>query len=216
MTGELHVESLVSAERETAVGILARAFRDNPLDRAVIGDDPGRRLDSIRYGMRASLRSAMDRCTVLLARHQGSPAGVLLAVPPGGFPLPPPSLLAHLRSVLGQGIRVTTRWGDVYRALEEVHPVEPHWYLSLLGVDPPRQGHGVGIGTLKCWLECVDRDGLPSYLETDRQENVAFYERVGFAVHLELKVLETPVWCMRRVASASLPRTGVSHVLHTP
>ena len=108
------------------------------------------------------------------------------------------------------------RWGEVYRALEEAHPVEPHWYLSLLGVDPLHQGQRVGIGLLRSWLEAVDRDDLPSYLETDREQNVAFYERVGFAVQLELNVLETPIWCMRRVASATLPRTGVSHALHTP
>ncbi len=216
MSAELHVEPLVRADRETAVGVLARAFRDNPLDRAVVGDDPGRRLRSIIHGMRASLRSAMGHCTILLALRCGSPAGVLLAVPPGRFPLPPPSLAGHLRSLLGQGIRVSLRWGEVYRALEEVHPVEPHWYLSLLGVDPPHQGHRVGIGLLHSWLEAVDRDALPSYLETDREQNVAFYERVGFAVQLELNVLETPIWCMRRVASATLPRTGVSHALHTP
>ncbi len=98
----------------------------------------------------------------------------------------------------------------------EVHPVEPHWYLSLLGVDPSHQGHGVGLGLLEYWLAAVEGDHLPSYLETDREENVAFYQRVGFEVQLELTVLETHVWCMHRVASTSLPRSGASDLLDTP
>jgi hypothetical protein len=39
---------------------------------------------------------------------------------------------------------------------------------------------------------------MPSYLETDREENVSFYSRAGFAVHEELQVLGARVWCMRR------------------
>lgn len=213
---ELHVEPLLPARRETAVGILARAFRDNPLDRAVIGDDPDRRLRSITHGMRASLRSALGSCTILLGLREGSPAGVLLAVPPGGFPLPPPNLLAHMCSVLAQGIRVSARWGQVYRTLEVAHPAEPHWYLSLLGVDPPHRGHGVGMALLRSWLELVDQDDLPGYLETDSLTNVGFYQSVGFTVQLELKALETSIWCMRRPPAASLPRTGDPNALHTP
>jgi len=204
MDADLHVEPLQPAAREVAVGVLARAFRDNPLDRAVIGPDVDLRLRSIGYGMRASLQLASGRCSALLGSRAGSPAGVLLALPPGSFPLPSPGLFVHLRSVLGQGLRVSARWGVAYRALEAVHPVEPHWYLSLLGVDPPHRRCRVGSGLLRSWLEVVDRDALPSYLETDREENVAFYERVGFAVQLELKVFETPIWCMRRAASAGL------------
>jgi ribosomal protein S18 acetylase RimI-like enzyme len=216
MLSGLQIQPLLPAERETAVAVLARAFRDNPLDRAVIGGDARHRLRSIRHGMRASLWSAAGRSTLLLAQDGSGPAGVLLALPPGNFPLPPPRLLVQLRSVLGQGLRTSTRWGEVYRAMQAVHPVEPHWYLSLLGVDPTRRSLGVGMALLRHWLEAVDREGRQSYLETDREENIGFYERVGFAVQRELKVLETPLWCMCRVARAGHPGIGVSHVLDTP
>ncbi len=215
MSADLHIEPLVPAVRETAVGILARAFRDNPLNCAVIGGGPERRLRSVVHGMRGAIRSAMGRSTILLGLRRESPAGVLVAVPPGRFPGPQSGLFEQLRSLLGQGVRVSTRWGEVSRAFMEVHPVEPHWYLSLLGVDPPHQGHGVGLGLIEHWLAAIEQENLPSYLETDRKENVAFYQRVGFQVELELKVLETPVWCMRRVASALPIRGEGSDVFHT-
>jgi ribosomal protein S18 acetylase RimI-like enzyme len=200
MQGGVRVESLARDQRESAVRLLARAFRDNPLDLAVIGRDPEQRLRSIRHGMRASLRTAFGSCVILAAAVPGQrdPVGILLAVPPGRFPLAPVPLFAHLRAIFGQGLRIASRWGLVYRALEEVHPLEPHWYLSLLGVDPPHQGSGIGRALLSTWIERVGRDGLPSYLETDRESNLGFYERAGFRIVRELRVLGTPVWCMSR------------------
>jgi ribosomal protein S18 acetylase RimI-like enzyme len=107
-------------------------------------------------------------------------------------------LLDHLRALLGQGFRVSARWAAVHRALEVVHPGEPHWYLSLLGVNPHHQRCGIGGALLGSWLDSIEADGLPSYLETDREENVHFYERMGFSVQVKLQVLEANVWCMRR------------------
>ena len=48
-------------------------------------------------------------------------------------------------------------------------------------------------------LERCDRDGLPAYLETQKESNLAFYERCGFAVERKLEVRGAPpVWTMRR------------------
>jgi GNAT superfamily N-acetyltransferase len=115
--------------------------------------------------------------------------------------MPPPSLLDQLRTWLGQGPRVAGRWGEVHRALEAVHPSSPHWYLSLLGVDPNRQGIGVGSALLDAWLASVDCEAAASYLETDREENLGLYRGVGFAVQQRIEVLGTPVWCMWRPPS---------------
>ena len=203
MTEGVAIRSLDDQNREAAIHVLARAFRDNPLDRAVIGRGRDRRLRSITHGMRASVRTALagggHGLVAHIARDSSlAPVGVLIALPPDSFPLPQPLLLDHLRSLIGQGFRASVRWAEVYRALEVVHPAEPHWYLSLLGVNPHHQGCGIGSALLESWLDSIELDGLPSYLETDREENVRFYERVGFSVHVELQVLEANVWCMRR------------------
>ena len=105
-----------------------------------------------------------------------------------------------MRSFVGQGLRVSQRWSEVYEELLRVHPATAHWYLSLLGVEPTHQRSGVGSRLLSSWLESVDRDRAPSYLETDREENVAFYGREGFAVETELQVHGVSLWCMWRPA----------------
>ncbi len=57
-----------------------------------------------------------------------------------------------------------------------------HWYLMLLGVEPWRQGEGIGGRLIAPVLAQADADGLPAYLETFVQRDVTFYTRHGFAV----------------------------------
>ena len=72
--------------------------------------------------------------------------------------------------------------------------------MDSLGVDPDLQGRGLGGALLASWLEGVDRDARPAYLETDRAENVGFYRRAGFEVEDETAIFGARVWCMRRPA----------------
>jgi len=198
--GGAAIARATAAELPAAVEALALAFRDNALNVAVIGGDPGRRLRSNRHGCRVLLPVAQAHGEVWVARAGGEVAGALVAVPPLRWPLPPPAAAARLRCVLGQGWRVARRWGEVYEALEAVHPLEPHWYLASLGVEPGRWGRGLGSGLLAAWLAGVGWHD--AYLETDLPENVGFYRHHGFAVVRELRVQGTPVWCMRRPVSS--------------
>ncbi len=90
---------------------------------------------------------------------------------------PAPAFGAQLRTLFVQGLQVAARWRTVFEALQQRHPFEPHWYLGLLGADPPLQGRGLGSALLEAWLPTVDGDALPAYLETDREENLRFYGR---------------------------------------
>jgi ribosomal protein S18 acetylase RimI-like enzyme len=204
---------LLAAERESAVQLLARAFRDNPLNVAVIGShDPALRLRVNAHGLRSLLPTAHSHGRVRVQRVGGELAGVLIAAPPDAFPLPAASLARRLRSSFGQGLRVARRWADVFEALAPLHPPEPHWYLSTLGVDPREQRRGLGGALLADWLAEVDRDASCAYLETDRPENVAFYERAGFAVLGETQIFSVPVWRMRRpdMSAPGVSAPGVS------
>lgn len=207
MPSGARIAALIGAlpEEDTpwAVAVLARAFRDNPLNVAVIGSgDPARRLRSNTYGMGALLPVARAHGLLLAARAGGVIAGALVAAPPYAYPLPAPPIWARLRCLVGQGWRVARRWAVVFEALDALHPLEPHWYLGTLGVDPRFQGRGVGTALLEGWTARADRDGISAYLETDLCENVGFYERAGFEVEGETEILGARVWRMRRTARA--------------
>ena len=72
--------------------------------------------------------------------------------------------------------------GQLGELMGQYHPQEPHWYLSMIGVDPSRQGQGLGSALLKAGLQRCDADGLPAYLESSSPKNVPHYERHGFEV----------------------------------
>jgi GNAT superfamily N-acetyltransferase len=180
--------------------VLARAFRDNPLNRAVIGGSPARRVRANRAGVSAYLPTALARARVIGVREGGALAGVLVATPPGGWPLPPPDLAGFARLLWGQGLRVARRWSEVSRELRAWHPLDPHWYLATVGVEPGRWGRGAGHALLADFLACVDAQRARAYLETDRRELAGFYGRAGFELRREIEVLGVPVLLMERPA----------------
>ena len=95
---------------------------------------------------------------------------------------------------------MSLRWAEVFEELDRLHPPAPHWYLGTFGVDPDAQGRGLGRALLLAWLGHVDEAPEDVYLETDRPENLAFYERAGFATVRETAVCDVSIWCMRRPA----------------
>lgn len=193
------ITPLANSQLQQTVEVLARAFCSNPLNRAVVrSDDPDRCIRSIRHSMRALLPTAHLHGQVLVATLTGEVAGGLVASPPGRFPLPPPPLMDRLRFLKRQGWSVARRWELVFETLDALHPAEPHWYLGVLGVDGIAQSRGVGAALLSRWLVGVDRDGVPAYLETDRERNIRFYERAGFSLEGETSVLGVRTWRMKR------------------
>lgn len=82
-------------------------------------------------------------------------------------------------AVAPERLEVLAELGEL---MGQYHPEEPHWYLSMLGVDPSRQGQGLGAALLKEGLRRCDADGLPAYLESSSPKNVPLYERHGFEV----------------------------------
>ena len=208
--GPQHRVADLDAALEPAAGsLLALAFRDNPINRAVIGRDRERRLVVNSYGMAASLaasrrysfrRVIFEGDASKQNKFRGEIASVLLALDPGGYPVAPPPLSMQLRCLWGQGFRVIRRWAQLYRQLDAHHPKHPHCYLALIATRPERQHLGIGRALLDLWLQDVDARAMPSYLETDQSALVGFYQSAGFEVERELEAFGKPVFCMARPA----------------
>jgi len=72
-----------------------------------------------------------------------------------------------------------------FSALGRFHPREPHWYLAFVGVEPSRQGLGMGQTLLEPVLGLADAGNCSCYLETPFPRTHVFYERLGFARQAE-------------------------------
>ena len=86
--------------------------------------------------------------------------------------------------------------------IERLHAGQspPHWYLGYLGTRHDRQGQGLGTRMLREVLAGADTDGVPAYLESSCERNLALYERNGFRVVGELQALGhgPTIWRMWR------------------
>ena len=83
----------------------------------------------------------------------------------------------------------------------KVDPRKPHWHLDPLGVTPELQGKGVGSQLMEYYCSHIDKLGMAAYHETDRPENVKFYERFGYEVIGEETILDFPNWYFWRPAA---------------
>jgi len=87
----------------------------------------------------------------------------------------------------------------------EHEPEEPLLYLSHIGVAPSRQRSGLGSALMRDGLERADALGVPSWLETSRAENAAYYEGFGYRTLVDEDAPEggPHIWFMRRDPDAS-------------
>jgi len=84
--------------------------------------------------------------------------------------------------------------------IERHHPSEPHWYLAILGADPDRRGQGIGGALMAPMVQRCDDEGMPAFLESSKEQNLAFYHRFGFEVTgtVDLRPDGPPLWSMWR------------------
>jgi ribosomal protein S18 acetylase RimI-like enzyme len=102
-------------------------------------------------------------------------------------------------------MRSTKLNSAIEKIRHQVIPV-PHYYLMAIGVDPSKQGEGLGKALMQPGLSEADTHKKPCYLETFSEKKLRFYQNFGFEVCIESKTLENgPVfWGMKRIPIASL------------
>ncbi|WP_042413881.1 GNAT family N-acetyltransferase [Streptacidiphilus anmyonensis] len=181
--GEVTVRQATDADLVELVGVLARAFYEDPQFLWSLPDqrDRLRRIERIfdtilRY-------EALRHGGVQLAEDgQGAVVGGAVWLPPHHWRDPLSRQLITAPGFLrGYGRRIG--YGSAFQsACWQAHPREPHWYLYILGVEPDLQGRGVGAALLRAGLERSDAAGLPAYLESSNLANVPLYEHFGFRV----------------------------------
>ncbi|MGO1075144.1 GNAT family N-acetyltransferase [Inquilinus sp. CA228] len=182
------------AESERAVATILLAFATDPMARWTY-PDPQQYLLHFPGFIRGLGGAAFADGT---AWQVDDHAGAMLWLRPG----------AHSdEEALGALIETTIpqeRQGEIGAIVEQMaryHPVEPHWHLPLIGVDPLHQRKGYGAALLQDALQRCDRDHLPAYLESSNPANIGLYRRHGFEVTGTIQAGSSPpVTPMRRAA----------------
>jgi ribosomal protein S18 acetylase RimI-like enzyme len=163
--------------------LMAQAFTDDPFFTFTIPDTIRRACilpwlfeKTIHYGLlygKVYTTSSMDGIAMWLG--QKNPELTLMGILRTGLFLLPLKL----------------RWREFQRnvslanyvnQLHKLSVTGQHWYLFGLGVDPSRQGQGIGRVLMEPVLEQADQESLVCYLDTNNERNIPFYEKNGFTL----------------------------------
>lgn len=190
-----------------AAEMLARAFGQDPKMGYFVPDE-GRRPEITRHHFEFLLRYGLIYGEV----YATSPRleGVAVWLPAKKVEI---TLWRALRAGLfrfrkGVGKEALERilsFSDYLDTLHRRHMPGPHHYLFFIGVDPACQGKGYASRLIRPVLARLDGEGLPCYLVTQNEQNVALYEHYGFRVIEKSLVPGTEVesWAMVREAGLS-------------
>jgi GNAT superfamily N-acetyltransferase len=173
------------AEIEHAIATLVLAFPTDPVARWMY-DDPHQYLLYIPQLFRALGTSSFETGAT---QYTNDGIGVAIWLPPGIHGDDGP-----LEAVIAESIALEKQAevAALFEQTEQYRPTEPHWYLSLIGVEALHRNKGCGAALLQHRLRQCDRERLPAYLWSSNPLNISLYERHGFKISGTIQVGSSP------------------------
>ncbi|MEU6840649.1 GNAT family N-acetyltransferase [Streptomyces sp. NPDC046716] len=168
-----------AGDRERIVGLLDRAFMDDPVSGWVF---PGVEYRRVRH---SGLMGAFTDATLAEGSggyvdllEDGSAVALWMDVPDEPHDAGDEDGPAQVREAVDPD---NARIEAIARTLDGAHPQgRAHTYLWMIGVAPERQGEGLGTALMAPVLDRCDREGRPAYLEASSARSRVLYERLGF------------------------------------
>ena len=165
------------ADESRIASLMTLAFADDPAGRRLY-PDPLQYLTHFPEFVRLYGGKAFDHGSAHIVE---SGAGAALWLPPGEHP-DDDALVALIERSVAENCK--SELLEVFERMGKFHPVEPHWFMPLISVDPAQQGHGYGSALLGHGVAICDREGRLAYLDCTNPRNIPLYRRHGFEVCL--------------------------------
>jgi GNAT superfamily N-acetyltransferase len=164
---------------------LVDALRFDPFYVAIsqnFGDDEARRREALARYFDYSMSEADRRGRLVVWPDPSIGAAVwLLPAASSASDAESDAKAAFLTEAIGaHGAENYHRIIDFMRPRASAVIDESAWYLSIVGVAPAAQGHGIGARLIEPTLAEADEAGVNCYLETFDSRNLRFYQRLGF------------------------------------
>ena len=192
---------LTHTQVDRGANLLARVFQHDPMMQFLVADT-NRMLDRPVLFYRANIRMGH-----LYGEVHSLPAveGIAVWLRPGKGDFTMGQFLRSglVTATLMMGPKTVTRMiktATFFETFKKEAICQPHWLLLFLGIDPARQGQGLGGCLIEPMLERADAEGMPCYLDSTNERNLTFYKRHGFrvAAHAQVPYGGPEVWAMIR------------------
>ena len=176
------VEPLARHHVPQAARVIATALADDPGYRHLMPDG-ARRVGELTALYRMTLADTIAHGRGYVTTLGPVVTGALALYPPGGYPMSRARWARLGGRVAVLAARAREHSGGLVRFGQLTAPGVPvdAWYLEAAGVRPDLQLAGRGTALIEAALALIDDAGDPSYLETTKPANVAYYERFGYA-----------------------------------
>lgn len=195
---DVELVKMAKGEEHEASSVQSIAMVSNPIHDAVLqgqGETERGRLEGMFMEM------LMERPReVFVAKHEGKIIGVIRSQECHGEPATQEQVTVESEideAALNDPDSRIAHWLSIW---DEHDPLEPHRHLGPVGVLPQFQGHGIGSKMMENFCAQLDANSEPAYLETDRLENVRFYEKFRFRVVGETDLFDIRNYFMWRPA----------------
>ncbi len=173
------------ADEKKIAALMGLAFATDPAIRWLL-PDPYNYLKSSETYVGLSSGPAFDNGSAFVI---GDICGAALWLPPGAVVDARPLAALRDRYVDPEILEDFAGWIEKSSAFR---PVEPHWYLTLIAVDPVKCGRGYGAALMAHALRICDLDKRPAYLESTNPANLSLYKRFGFQLLAKVQVGQSP------------------------
>jgi ribosomal protein S18 acetylase RimI-like enzyme len=179
------INKVASAEQDTAITAIVKAFSADPAARCMYPDSQ-QYWQHFPSFVKAFAGAAFEHGSVDLVDGYLAAA---LWLPPGIHPD---------EEAMEKLIRTTVPETDqanvfaIFEQMDRFHPAESHWYLPMIGVDPAHQRKGFGSALLQHGLARCDRENKLAYLESTSPGSVRLYQRLGFELLGTIQVGSSP------------------------
>ena len=188
---------------EKACKVLSSAFQYNP-DTIFIYPDERERKEKLKYAFEVMYRYGIRNGEIYATSKNLE--GIVIWLPPNKvYPSNWSMVMRYggFRNMRKSGLKAGKRAVPLFKYMESAHkrlvPFD-HWYLQSIAVKPEEQGKGYGGLLISAMIKKIDSEGLPSYVESHKKENVSLYQKYGFEIieHVIIPKTDVPLWCMLR------------------
>ncbi len=165
------------SDQDRVVSILFESFKDNKSVQYIAGEKENK----IRFLMYYSFISCMNHGEVFIS-EDGEGCALIQFYDKKKFSLR--DTYWDLRLIVNTiGITNIPKVLSRESFIKKHYPKEPFSYLWFIGVNPSRQGIGIGTDLLKNVLAYSKDLDRPVYLETSTKRNIPWYIKNGFQVY---------------------------------
>ncbi len=179
------ISTVAGADKERAVATIVTAFSGDPVLRWVMPDPQQYLTYAPEFVRRFCGRAFEGQSAFAVQGFMGAALWLRPGVEPDGE-----SLAELMQRAVPEEDQ--EKVSDLFDQLTAYHPHEPLWYLPMIGVDPARQGMGLGSALLAHALAEVDREAKPAYLEATTDRSRDLYAHYGFEVTGTIQVADSP------------------------